>query len=94
MAAADLIALGAPALPDGYFYRVRRGRLTGETYVHVRRSGRFFSWLVCRDFVRLRSYDKAETSIPVDVAVLTAACRAHAVCKEELRLAYWSGDHR
>ncbi|MFG3014330.1 hypothetical protein ACGFZB_28705 [Streptomyces cinerochromogenes] len=39
---ADLVAAGAPKLPEGYFYRIRPTHITEGLFVDVRRQRRFF----------------------------------------------------
>ncbi|MFJ3588604.1 hypothetical protein ACIQUY_04850 [Streptomyces sp. NPDC090231] len=42
MSMADLVALGAPELPEGHFYRIRPSHITEGLFVDVRRQRRFF----------------------------------------------------
>lgn len=42
MSMAELVAAGAPELPEGYFYRVRPSTITDGILVDIRRRRRFF----------------------------------------------------
>ncbi|WP_327379419.1 hypothetical protein [Streptomyces sp. NBC_01212] len=41
MSMAELVAAGAPELPEGYFYRIRPTHITSGYFVGVRRQRRF-----------------------------------------------------
>ncbi|MFD6361850.1 hypothetical protein ACFWFX_18660 [Streptomyces roseolus] len=91
----DLVAAGAPELPEGYFYRVRPTHLTAGFFVDVRRRRRFFGSSEMSSVVVYPSeYISAEEAI-------VRACRsAHArwEAEEKERKSYrdaerFLGDH-
>ncbi|MFI0211985.1 hypothetical protein ACH4OV_25355 [Streptomyces diastaticus] len=93
MSMAELVAAGAPELPEGYFYRVRQESL-GLLNVEIRRQGRWFSTRVESCPVRPGSWPTAEE------AVVAACCRAaewwglQRKDVEALKAARaWHGDH-
>lgn len=88
MTMADLIALGAPRLPRGRFYRIRRDAM-GQGVVQIREDRRRFgSRLIMRDYLRPEPYQDAD-------GALVDACRrlADQTADHDL-FDFWIGDHR
>ena len=71
MKLADLVAAGAPELPEGWFYRVVDDYHIGFK-VELRRPGRFWSTCLTHAWVRESEHDDALS------AVVDACQRAHA----------------
>ncbi|MEV4939589.1 hypothetical protein [Streptomyces zaomyceticus] len=67
MSMAELVAAGAPELPEGHFYRVRESS-NALLKVELRRQGRWLSALVDDVYVRPGSYETPE-------AAVVAACK-------------------
>jgi hypothetical protein len=97
MTMADLIALGAPKLPAGHFYRVRPfdSGLSDLVRVEIRREGRWFSFGLAEVLVCPSEHESAEAAIRLGAE--------HAYAKEKVRMESceryteierWFGDHR
>ncbi|WDM16717.1 hypothetical protein J3S85_37765 [Streptomyces lavenduligriseus] len=91
---ANLVAAGAPELPEGWFYRVRKEALDLGHKVEIREQRRFGSRLVAESYVLEERYDDVEEA-------LIAAChRAHTNVQERALIAVkaaelkrFLGDH-
>ncbi|WP_406161023.1 hypothetical protein [Streptomyces canus] len=69
---AQLVAAGAPELPEGWFYRVRDDRF-GWPEVQIRQPGRWFgSRSVAYAIVRTEEHDDGQTAV---IAACVKACQ-------------------
>lgn len=63
MSMAELVAAGAPALPDGWFYRVTADRI-GWPEVQIRQPGKWFgSRCISYAIVRTEEHEDGETAV-------------------------------
>lgn len=93
MSMADLVAAGAPELPEGWFYRVRESLHVGYK-LEIREQHRFGSRLVVETYVLEERHDD------MVAAVVAACCGAYRTVEERAAtrekfaaLAQLAGDH-
>jgi hypothetical protein len=94
MSMVQLVAAGAPELPEGWFYRVREGLTLGYK-LEIREQRRFFSYLIQDTYVLEDRFDDMTD------ALVDAPCRrAHRAVEERAtlrrklsELAKYVGDH-
>ncbi|WP_030997532.1 hypothetical protein [Streptomyces sp. NRRL F-5630] len=93
MSMADLVAAGAPELPEGYFYRVRQTLHVGYK-VEIREQRRFMSRLVADTFVFEERHSNMESAVVKACRYAAATMRERALRESKAAtLRALAGDH-
>ncbi|KPC89906.1 hypothetical protein ADL27_38485 [Streptomyces sp. NRRL F-6602] len=91
MSMADLVAAGAPELPEGWFYRVRPALLPGMVRVEIRRRRFVGSEEVERSVGRLSQYPTALDAVVESCRYAHRRWREREECHLDASALY--GDH-
>jgi len=88
---ASLVALGAPALPAGHFYRIGSLAMVDGIHVQIRRKRR--RWGSRLLMAARPEFWRDGAPVAIERALADAAIEAHQQWTRNDRLAYWTGDH-
>jgi hypothetical protein len=95
----EMRGLGAPALPDGHYYRVRSNEF-GMIWVYIMKERKYL-WNKSLMEARGKRYDTNDVLRSPDEVVYCAATTAHNLWKEKTpeqlwwsEFKEWEGDHK
>lgn len=84
MTMADLVALGAPELPEGYFYRITKDEPYELYELEIRKRGTFFSYRIIQEVINgIFTMNSPEVNGDYDKALVLAAKRAYDASRGE-----------
>jgi hypothetical protein len=93
---AEMLELGAPALPDGYFYRVKITSF-GSLHIEIREKTKFFSYMHAELYADPARYPEYSAQEIIRRASLLVHKDWLAVSDSRLKrqaLRKWEGDHK